>query len=288
MKILVLGATGMLGHKVIEILSTRFEVVGSVRSDVQRFQDHPVLGQTPLVGHVRVDDFDSMINAFSQVRPEAVVNCIGVIKQAAEAQDPLISLAINSVFPHRLSQLCKATGSRLIHISTDCVFSGKKGSYTEDDISDAEDLYGRTKVLGEAVGDGTMTLRTSFIGRELGSQLSLVDWFISQRGQKVNGYTQAIYTGFTSYALGTIIADILENHEDLSGLWHVSSDRINKYELLKLVNEAYDLGITIEPDVSVVIDRSLDSARFRRATGFVPTTWLEMVAQMAADAPILI
>jgi dTDP-4-dehydrorhamnose reductase len=284
MKIFILGATGMLGHKLMQELSRSFDVVGTVRCSATKYATHPILAQMSLLGDVQAENFDSVIGALASSQPDLVINCIGIIKQQPSAKSPLPSIAINSLFPHRLAMLCRAMGTRLIHISTDCVFSGRKGNYTEDDISDVEDLYGRTKLLGEVTYPGCITIRTSIIGRELYSRLGLIEWFISRRGGNVQGFAGAIYTGFTTKAMASIIGDIIQKHPDLSGLWHVSSYPISKYELLKLVNHEFKLGIKIEKDTKFKCDRSMNSSRFRRATGFMPPKWDDMIAEMAADS----
>jgi dTDP-4-dehydrorhamnose reductase len=284
MKILVLGSTGMLGHKLMQILSRRFDVIGTVRGRAFRFEGHPILGGLPLIDDVNAENFDSITSALASAKPNIVINCIGIVKQHPNAKDPLKSITINSLFPHRLAQLCQAAGAKMIHISTDCVFSGRKGDYTEKDYPDAEDLYGRTKLLGEVMYPDCLTLRTSIIGREMGSKLGLIEWFISQRRKKIHGYAHAIYTGFTTLALADLIGYIIEVHPDLQGLWHVSSNPISKYDLLGLVNQELDLEVIIEKDESFACDRSLNSARFREATGFEPPSWEYMVSQMADDA----
>ncbi|MCJ7610348.1 SDR family oxidoreductase, partial [Candidatus Bathyarchaeota archaeon] len=217
-------------------------------------------------------------------RPAAVINCVGVVKQLPAAKDALLSIAINALFPHQLAQLCRAAGSRLIHISTDCVFSGCKGNYSESDVADAEDLYGRTKLLGEVTHDGCLTLRTSMIGRELGAPHGLVEWFLSQKGKAIHGYRCAIFSGFTTIALAEIIAQITTDHPDMQGVWHVASEPTSKFDLLSLLKEKYALNIQIEPDDTVATDRSLNADRFARATGFVPPSWADMIEQMCQDA----
>lgn len=283
MAILVLGATGMLGHKLMQVLSGRFATTGTVRGSTAQYAEHPVLGPMRLVGDVQAESFDSVVRAFTIVKPTVVINCVGIIKQLPAAKAPLPSITINALFPHRLAQLCQAASVALIQISTDCVFSGRKGNYTEDDPSDAEDLYGRTKLLGEVTGSGCLTLRTSIIGRELQNGLGLVEWFIAQRSGKATGYSRAIYSGLTTQALAELIGDILEQRPDLTGLWHVSSDPISKYELLGLVNQALHLGVTLAPDETLVCDRSLDSGRLRKALGYQPPRWQDMVTQLAGD-----
>ena len=250
-RVLILGGAGMLGHKLCQSFRKRFDTWATVRSNFGRYATYGIFDPERSMGGVEVADFDSVVKTLSEVKPTVVVNCIGVIKQLKAAHDPIASLSINSLFPHRLANLCQAVGTRLIHISTDCVFSGRKGTYTESDVSDAEDLYGRTKFLGEVDEPGCLTLRTSIIGRELAGQSGLIEWFLSNRGGKVRGFTKAIYTGLTTLVLARVIADVVEEHADLSGLYHVSSSPISKFELLKLVNKTYNLGIQIEPDADV-------------------------------------
>src|SRR5581483_8348081 len=200
---------------------------------VRAFEPLASLGlfqESAVLSDVDARRFDSIIGAFAAAKPDAVINCIGIVKQRAEANDPIPSLEINARFPHRLAQLCRATGSRLIHISTDCVFSGKKGMYTEQDQSDAEDLYGRSKFLGEVGEPPALTLRTSIIGREIESRYGLVEWFLGSRG-RVRGFTGAIYSGFTTLEFSKIIARVLLDFPDLSGVYHVSSDPISKHDL---------------------------------------------------------
>jgi len=284
MRALILGAGGMLGHKLCRVFRNRFDTWAAIRGNPQAYRRFGLVDEQRLIGGVQATYMDSVVGAFAAVRPDAVVNCVGIIKQLKEAHDYLPSITINALFPHRLAQLCRATGTRMIHISTDCVFSGRKGNYSEDDIPDAEDLYGRTKLLGEVTGPGCLTIRTSMIGQGLRPGPSLIDWFICQRGKSVKGYARAIYSGLSTLALAEVIAGILERHSDLSGLWHVSSEPINKYDLLGLVNQAFGLGISIERDESFECDRSLDSSRFREVMGFTPPHWRDMVARMARDS----
>jgi dTDP-4-dehydrorhamnose reductase len=282
-RILILGGAGMLGHKLCQRYRREFETWCTVRSQPRRPEGFDIWDPQRTIAGVDAVDFDSVARSIAEVKPDVVINCIGIIKQLKAAKDPIVSLSINSLFPHRLATFCRAAGARMIHISTDCVFSGRKGMYTEDDPSDAEDLYGRTKFLGEVAGSGCLTLRTSIIGRELHSTSGLIDWFLSNRGGKIRGFRNAIYTGFTTQALAKIIVDVICRHPELSGVWQVSSEPINKYDLLTLVNEVYKTGVEIEPDDEFCCDRSLNSARFRAATNFQPPSWPEMIAEMHRD-----
>lgn len=280
MKVLVLGATGMLGHVVLRYFASRGEhdVVGSVRSaaSVKRL---PAEVRSRVIPDTDVENFDSLTRLMATVKPDVVVNCVGLIKQLAQVEDPLIAIPINSLLPHRLAQLCAVRGARLIHLSTDCVFSGRKGLYVESDVPDAYDLYGRSKLLGEVAYPHALTMRTSIIGPELGSAHGLVGWFLSQEGS-VKGYAKAIFSGLTTVELARVMHDVVLPAPALHGVYHVSVDPIDKYSLLKLVAEVYDKAIEITPDSQVAIDRSLDSSRFRAATGYRPPAWAPLIAGM--------
>lgn len=281
MRILILGGAGMLGHQLVASLSNDFEIWTTVRGSAQAYQQYGVFDPERTLGGIDVLNFDAVTGVMATVKPEAVVNCIGIIKQLPTAKDPFLSIAVNSLLPHRLHRLCQAVGARLLHFSTDCVFSGRAGNYTEDDPSDALDLYGRSKFLGETMGEGALTLRSSIIGHELGAASGLLEWFLSQRGRRVQGYTHALFSGFTTHEMARIVRMVLLEHPALSGTLQVSSERINKYDLLMLIRQAYDMDVEIVPDDKIRIDRSLDSTRFRRLTGYVPPPWPRMIAEMA-------
>lgn len=283
MRVLILGASGMLGHKLSQVFQDRFETWATVRSSHGDYLEYGLFDLDRLLTDVDAFNFQTVVRAFEIAQPNVVVNAIGIIKQLPEGKDPIVSLTVNSVFPHRLATICQSAEIRLIQISTDCVFSGRKSMYSEDDVPDAEDLYGRSKLLGEVDGPNCLTLRTSIIGRELKTNNGLVEWFLGNRGRCVQGYTNAIWSGFPTVILAKVIADIIDRHHELSGVYHVSSDPITKYELLCLLRNTYQVPVEIErfPDVSV--DRSLDSSRFRAATGYVPPLWPEMVQAMAGD-----
>lgn len=283
MRILILGAGGMLGHKLCQVYRDRFETWATMRSSYQEYAGLGFFDPERLLDGIDTSEFDTVVRAFEKAQPNVVINAIGIVKQVPAAKDPIASLTVNSLLPHRVAKLCQSTGTRLIHISTDCVFSGHKGMYTEDDIPDADDLYGRSKLLGEVSGPNCLTLRTSIVGREIKTTNGLVEWFLSSSGRRVQGYTNAIFSGFPTLILADIIADIIDRQPDLSGLYHVSSEPISKLQLLSLFREAFQLSIEIEPCPSMSIDRSLDSGRFRAATGYGPPAWPEMVQMMASD-----
>jgi dTDP-4-dehydrorhamnose reductase len=285
-RILVLGGEGMLGHKMFQRLRERFpgtlcSVRGSVRDDPLRRID---LFRVPaIVERLDVMQDDNLRRVLKELQPEVVINCVGVIKQRPEARDAIPSIAINALLPHRLAEAVRPWKGRLIHFSTDCVFSGRRGGYTEDDQPDAEDLYGRTKFLGEVTTSNALTLRTSMIGRELFEHRSLLDWFLQQRGGSVRGFTRVRYSGVTTNHLTGLVSDIVEGYPRLSGLYQVASETITKYELLCLLREAYRLDVDIVPEDNEVCDRSLRGDRFNAATGYVCPPWGELVRQLADD-----
>lgn len=279
----MIGGTGMLGHKLVQTLENGFDTWATIRGSFDRVERFGIFQKDRTIENVNVEDSESLRRAIEQARPDAVINAVGVIKQLPTANDTITTLTINSILPHRLSQLSTEFGFRLITVSTDCVFSGEKGNYTEDDLPDAYDLYGKSKNLGEVAGERCLTIRTSIIGRELGSAHSLIEWFLGNRGGTVKGFANAIYSGFPTVVFADIISDLLLNHPDLNGLYHISSDPISKYELLRLVNESYGAGIDVERFEDFRIDRSLDSSRFREKTGFMPSNWKQMIERMAAD-----
>lgn len=281
-KILILGAAGMLGNAAYRLFaaSPGFEVIGTIRGRAPAELEQSATAR--LLEGVNATDQDGLVRVFGEARPDLVINCIGVVKQLSAAKDPLVSITLNALLPHRLAELCAAAGARLVHVSTDCVFDGRKGNYKETDPSNAEDLYGKSKFLGEVDYPNAITLRTSIIGHELNSAHSLVDWFLSQAGPMVKGYRKAIYSGLPTVELARVIRDVVIPHPELHGLWHVAAEKIDKFELLKLVAREYGKTIDILPDDAVSIDRSMDGSRFQAATGYVAPAWPELIARMRA------
>jgi dTDP-4-dehydrorhamnose reductase len=277
---MVLGVSGMLGNAVYRVLSNNLDlsVFGSARGEGARKFFSESLAEQIIPG-VDVEDQDSLVKAFGAVRPDVVVNCVGLVKQLADANDPLQAVPINTLLPHRLAALCKVAGARLIHISTDCVFSGEKGGYVESDFPDAYDLYGRSKLLGEVDYPHAITLRTSIIGRELTGHRSLVGWFLAQQGA-VQGFKRAIFSGLPTMELARVISEFVLPRPELHGLYHVASKPINKFDLLTLVANVYGKDTEIVPSDKLIIDRSLNADRFREATGYVAPEWPVLVKYM--------
>jgi len=280
-KIIILGASGMLGHAVFhEMLVNRdFDVIGTVRSLSEVDTHFPGRMLERVVENVDAFRIDSLEKVIEEFTPDIVINCIGIIKQLPVSREAIPVITLNSLFPHQVASLCKEHDCRMIHVSTDCVFDGAKGSYTEDDKLTADDLYGISKYMGEVQYDHAITIRTSIIGHELSSNLSLVEWFLSQTGS-VRGYTNAIYTGFPTVEIANIIADYIIPDENLSGLYQVSSNPISKYDLLKIVSEVYGKKIEIAPYADYYDNKSLISEKFRKKTGYQPPDWRVLIGKM--------
>lgn len=283
LKILVLGVSGMLGSAVFRVLSqiTAYQVIGTNRNleSLKFFSEEEKIR---IHSNIDILNQDELLRLFSMVQPDVVINCVGIIKQQKSAKDPLSVLPINSLLPHRLSNFCKLISARLILISTDCVFNGKKGSYVEEDITDAEDLYGKSKELGEIRNQThVFTIRTSIIGHELNSNYSLVNWFLSQN-HEVKGFTKAIFSGLPTCEIAEIIGKLILPNDALHGLYHISSNPISKFDLLKLIAEVYGKKINIIPSDELIIDRSLDSSKFREETSYSPSSWGDLILMMKA------
>ena len=285
-RIVVTGGTGMLGHKMFQRLSQQFSEVYCTLRQPQPAESVAASaflnGPKALLG-VDVTDFESLAGWLRALRPDYIINCVGVIKQRDTAKAAIPCIVINSLLPHKLAEMASSWGGRVIHFSTDCVFSGKRGGYRESDDSDAEDLYGKSKFLGEVATANALTLRTSIIGRELNEHRSLLDWFISQNHSKVHGFRRVIYSGVTTNYLSDVVAKIIKDHPALHGLYQVVSDPISKYDLLTLLRDAYGLDIEIEAEEQTQSDRSMNGDKLRSAIGHQTPPWPELVRQLAED-----
>jgi len=280
LKVLVLGSTGLIGSTVLRVLSEKpsLDVFGTVRSE------HPVLklkgiSSSKIFTGVDIQDDSKVLDTFAAIHPDVVINCVGATKHKDDGNQPINAIKLNALLPHRLAQISNLLGTRLIHISTDCVFSGKKGFYTESDQSDADDVYGKSKALGEVLYGDALTIRTSTIGHELNTNYGLLNWFLSQEG-RCKGFRNAVFSGLPTVVLAQIIRDHILNNKVLKGLYHVAAAPINKYDLLKLIAEVYGKKIDIELDEDFVIDRSLDATKFNLATGFNAPDWTELIQTM--------
>ena len=282
MKILILGADGMLGHQLIESYRGKHQTVGTYRRSSHSYINFTNYLSDQCYYNIEATDSASIGNLISQVEPTVVINAIGIVKQRDKEQEIVSSIKINSLLPHQLADLCQKQGTRLIHISTDCVFSGKRGCYLESDVPDAEDIYGRTKILGEVTGTGCLTLRTSIIGLELSRKKSLIEWYLTQK-DSIQGFRNAIYSGFTTIEMARIIEKILLYFPDASGLYHLSSKPIDKFNLLVNLSNLLGNPITITENVDFNCDRSLSSQRFKETFNYTPPEWPFMLAELASQ-----
>lgn len=280
MRVLVLGASGMLGNAAFRVLNEfdDWDVFGTIRSEAQKRYFHPAFIEQLVVG-CDVGSDEALAKVFDQIQPEVVINCVSLAKPILNVGNPLEIIPIYALLPHRLARLCSRVGARLIHISTDGVFSGSKGGYTEDDFPDARDVYGLSKLLGEVNYPHAITLRTSIIGHELQGANGLLGWFLSQQGS-CKCFSRVVFSGLPTVVLAKIIRDVVIPQAHLFGVYHVAAQPISKFDLLRLVAEEYGKSIKIIPLDEPVIDRSLNADRFRAATGYVPPAWPELVSIM--------
>ena len=270
----------MLGSTLLKYFSSNKDYIslGTHRrqEEISTYSDE-IKDQLKVIKDIDNDiEIDQLFNNFN---PSIVINCIGVVKQLSSAYEPTEVIPINSLFPHRLTSFCNSYKARLIHFSTDCVFSGKKGFYNEIDTPDAEDLYGRSKLLGETYDSNSLTIRTSIIGHEIFTSHGLINWFLQQK-DSIQGYKRAIFSGFPTIEIAKILERYVIPNKQLTGLYHLSSNPISKFDVLSLVAKRYNKDIFIQPNNSVVINRSLDSSKFQKATGFKPKCWKELVNEM--------
>jgi len=274
----------MLGHKLYQVLTPIFDVTGTIRGAYSDISSYGFFQQSRIVPDVDALEISRVEKVIEETSPDVLINSIGIVKSLEQKTGMLPNIRLNSLLPHQLYQICQAKGIRLIHVSTDCVFSGRKGNYREDDPSDAEDTYGKTKYLGEVNGAGALTIRTSLIGRELAGTKNLLEWFLSNQGSRVQGFTNAIFSGFPTIHLSRIIADIITEHQNLSGLYHISSEPISKFKLLTLIKKAMEFNMEIEEYPDFHCDRSLDSTLYRKETSFTAPSWEKMVDELAEDS----
>ncbi len=282
MRILILGGDGMLGHRLLTDLSHIHDVRVTLRQERPAYRDFNLFTEANSYTGVDVRVTDRLIGVFADFHPEAVINAVGVVKQRRDGLDKIPNLEINALLPHRLATICSAIQAHLIHISTDCVFSGRSGNYTEEDEPDPIDVYGHSKLLGEVVVPGCITLRTSIIGMELSRKTSLLEWFLAQTAQ-VQGYRNAIFSGFTTNEMSRVVERLIVNFPKSAGIYHVSSHPISKFDLLSLIREKFKLSIELIPDQKFHCNRSLDSARFRRDFHYTPPSWEQMIEELATN-----
>ncbi len=283
-RVLIFGAAGMLGHKLYQQLSRDFDISGTIRTPFATVSGYGIFEAGRIISEVNATVPDQINAAVKTVQPDVVVNCVGVVKSLEKEVGMVANVSLNALLPHLLQAACERHHARLIQISTDCVFLGQRGGYREADSADAGDVYGRTKYLGEVSAENALTLRTSFIGRELATSRGLVEWFLSNRGGEVKGFSRAVFSGLTSLELSRVIGMLIRDHPGLSGIYHLAAKPIDKFRLLTLVRDAMQLDIKVAKDGKLNINRSLNADLLKAATGYRPPDWETMIREMAADA----
>ncbi|MBC7429122.1 MAG: SDR family oxidoreductase [Bacteriovorax sp.] len=288
MRILILGASGMIGHRMWATLSSDHETIGVLR--------RPALGDLALIPgislsnsvlSVEAHDLPKISKVIQDTKPDVVLNCIGIVKQLKDSHDHLKSISINSLFPHQLAKVCADNNARMIHLSSDCVFDGVKGHYIESDFQNAQDLYGKSKTLGEIdYLENVLTIRTSSIGREVFPHGGLLEWFLGNRGKTIAGFSKVIYSGLTTKTLANVISQNIFTNPELSGVLHVAGLPIDKWSLLKLIQEHFNLKMEITVDKDFTLDRSLDYSEFTKKTMFQAPTWSSMMKDLEVDFDI--
>jgi len=282
MRILVLGGDGMLGHQLLRTLAGAHEVKATLRQPLAVYAGTGLLNEATAYGNIDARVPTGLRQVLADFRPDAVVNAIGLVTQRSGDQDVVAHLEVNALFPHRLAQFCTDAGARLIHVSSDAVFSGERGNYREEDRPDPVDTYGHCKLLGEVTGPGRLTLRTAIVGLGLTRRSSLVDWLLQQRG-RIKGYRKALFSALTTHELSRIVAHLLAHFPAASGVYHVSAAALSKFDFLVQLRNRLALPVEIEPDDSVRIDRTLDSARYRNEFAYEPPSWDRMLDELAND-----
>jgi dTDP-4-dehydrorhamnose reductase len=283
-RVLILGGLGMLGHELARTLAGHVEVCAAIRRPTAAWP--ATLPRVMVTGSTDLLAPDAALRLLDAVKPDVVVNCVGVIKQKSMTEAD--ALAINAELPRMLARSCAARGARFIHFSTDCVFSGgptplRPRGYSEQHTPDPVDLYGHSKLRGEVGGRSCLTMRTSFIGREIEGHVSLAEWLFAQAGKSIRGYRGALYSGFSTTTMAMLVKELIQHQPDLSGIWHVGGEAISKFDLLQMLIQRGQLDIALQPDTEFQCDRRLDSTRFRQATGWVAPGWAEMVDQVLAQ-----
>ena len=282
--VLILGASGMLGHMLVRVFSPYHRVIGTTSSQYNSGSHlAKLLDRESWIGGIDVRSLNQVDELVRQIQPDVVINCVGVIKQKMESSNITDAITINSLFPHHLANLCQSQNSRLIHFSTDCVFEGTPGMKMVSDTPNATDLYGTTKRLGEVDYGDSITIRSSIVGAQIVGTESLFQWAISQKGKQIKGFTGALYSGLTAMTMSKVILEIVDNFPQLSGIQQIASEAITKHDLLRKLNAALGLNLDICADNTIIYDRTLDGSVFVDRTGIRIPTWDEMIIEFASD-----
>ena len=281
MKILILGGDGMIGHKMVQVLSNfNHEIITSIREQ-RKLTKQCFSSQV----NVFFNDFlkENVFTFLDRVNPDIIINAIGITIRRGVNDHVFNAIYINTYFPHQIANWVGIHNKRLIHFSTDCVYSGSEGSYSEDATPNALDYYGKTKGLGEVFSKNELTLRSSMIGPELFNKTELFEWVINKKEKEISGFSRVMYSGVTTVYMARLVADLIENHKDLSGIYNIASDPISKFELLHLINDNFDLGLYINKDQNTISNKTLDASKIEDELGIKPPSWNELIIELKKD-----
>ena len=282
MRILIIGVSGLIGHKLLQELSMYFEVFGTLHKKKNQYGKTPLFNGENIIENIDVSEFDNLIKVFKIVNPDVIINCVGITKRKINKNNSVEVISINSIFPHLLAKWADENKKRIIHFSTDCVFDGKIGNYSETSLTTAEDLYGRTKALGEINYQHTLTIRSSFIGQELFDKTELLDWFLSQNGKQIKGFTNTFYSGVSTLYMARVVKDIIQNYPNLNGLYQLAPESpISKHDLLVIAKKVFQVNVDIIPDDTQRHFPTLDASKLRMAINLTVPSWEDMMTELA-------
>ncbi len=284
MKILILGVSGLIGHKLFQELSASFEVYGTLHKKKEQYGNLPMFSTPNIIENIDVVDFEILRGVLYAVNPDVILNCVGITKRKIDNKTIKKVLQVNAVFPHQIADWAKKNHKRVIHFSTDCVFNGKEGNYNEMSLTNAEDIYGRTKALGEINYKHTLTIRSSFIGQELFDRTELLDWFLAQEGKQIKGFVNTCYSGVSTTFMARVVEKIIVNYPKLNGLYQLATEKpISKYELLSIAKEVFDVNVDITPDDKHTHKPTLDASKLKSKLNLQVPSWNEMLSELAKN-----
>jgi dTDP-4-dehydrorhamnose reductase len=284
MRILILGVSGLIGHKIFQVLSEDFEVFGTLHKSKKDYGNLELFSSLNIIENINVAEFEILKGVLYAINPDVILNCVGITKRKIETYDLVDVLTINSLFPHQLANWAKINKKRVIHFSTDCVFNGRVGNYTETSLTTAEDVYGRTKALGEINYKHTLTIRSSFIGQELFDKTELLEWFLNQNGKQINGYTNTLYSGVSTIFMARIVKYLILKYPYVSGLYNLSPNKpISKYDLLCLAKKFFNINVEIIPTDKPIHLPTLDGSKLKSEINLTVPDWEEMMSELALN-----